>query len=193
MNPPERAALFIDGPNFFGSAKLLGLNIDYTRLLEHFRANTRLVRAYYYTALREDDEGAPLRSLVRWLSYHQYRVVTKSAKEYFNDLGDRRLKGNMDIEIAVDALEMANHLDHIILFTGDGDFCRLIEAVQNKGVRVTVVSSTRTNPSMLSDALRRQADNFIDLDDIRNEISRRPARETLPTARTPSGAYNEVC
>jgi uncharacterized LabA/DUF88 family protein len=78
----------------------------------------------------------------------------------------------MDVELAVDVMEMGGHVDHIVLFSGDGDFRRLVEAVQKKGVRVTVVSSIKTQPPMVADELRRQADIFVDLGDLAPHIAR---------------------
>jgi uncharacterized LabA/DUF88 family protein len=172
INPAERIALFIDGSNLYAAARALGFDIDYKRLLEVFAAKGRLVRSFYYTALIEDQEYSPIRPLVDWLDYNGYTMVTKPTKEFTDSSGRRKLKGNMDIELAVDVMEMAEHLDHIILFSGDGDFRRLVEAVQRKGLRVTVVSTVRSSPPMVADELRRQADNFIELQDIAKTISR---------------------
>lgn len=172
--PQERIALFIDGANLYGTAKALSFDIDYRRLLSLFAAKGRLLRAFYYTALMEEQEYSPLRPLVDWLDYNGFTVVTKPAKEFTDQAGRRRIKGNMDIELAIDMLEMAGHLDHIVLLSGDGDFRRLVEAVQRKGVRVSVVSSIRTSPPMISDDLRRQADNFIDLAELQPIIARAP-------------------
>src|SRR5277367_416749 len=172
MSNPERIALFIDGANLYASAKSLGFDIDYKRLLKEFQAKGRLIRAFYYTALVEDQEYSSIRPLIDWLDYNGYSVVTKPTKEFVDSLGRRKVKGNMDIELAVDAMEMAEHLDHIVLFSGDGDFRRLVEAVQRKGVRVTVVSTIRSNPPMVADELRRQADNFVELQDLAQSIMR---------------------
>jgi uncharacterized LabA/DUF88 family protein len=172
--PEERIALFIDGANLYGTAKALSFDIDYRRLLSLFAAKGRLLRAFYYTALMEEQEYSPLRPLVDWLDYNGFTVVTKPAKEFTDQAGRRRIKGNMDIELAIDMLEMAGHLDHIVLLSGDGDFRRLVEAVQRRGVRVSVVSSIRTSPPMISDDLRRQADNFIDLAELQPTIARAP-------------------
>lgn len=172
--PEERIALFIDGANLYGTAKALSFDIDYRRLLNLFAAKGRLLRAFYYTALMEEQEYSPLRPLVDWLDYNGFTVVTKPAKEFTDQAGRRRIKGNMDIELAIDMLEMAGSLDHIVLLSGDGDFRRLVEAVQRKGVRVSVVSSIRTSPPMISDDLRRQADNFIDLAELQPVIARAP-------------------
>jgi len=168
----ERIALFIDGANLYSAARGLNFDIDYKRLLEHFRGKGTLIRAYYYTALLEEQDYSPLRPLIDWLDYNGYSVVTKPAKEFTDAQGRRRIKGNMDIELAIDAMEMAANIDHVILFSGDGDFRRLVDAIQRKGKRVTVISTTRSSPPMIADELRRQADQFIDLDTMRAAIGR---------------------
>ena len=173
--PNERIALFIDGANLYSAAKSLGFDIDYKKLLAEFRTRGVLVRAYYYTALVEDQDYSPIRPLVDWLDYNGYTLVTKAAREYTDSQGRRRWRGDMDIEIAVDMMEMAPHIDHAVLFSGDGDFRRLVQAVQQKGVRVTVVSTMKSQPPMASDDLRRQADSFVDLADLSTIIGR-PAR-----------------
>ncbi|HEV2301830.1 MAG TPA: NYN domain-containing protein [Stellaceae bacterium] len=170
--PEERIALFIDGANLYSAARGLAFDIDYKRLLELFSGKGRLIRAFYYTALVEDQEYSPIRPLVDWLDYNGYTMVTKPAKEFTDSLGRRRIKANMDIELAIDMLEMAQHVDHAILFSGDGDFRRLVEAVQRKGVRVSVVSTLRSSPPMVSDDLRRQADHFIELQELAPSIMR---------------------
>jgi uncharacterized LabA/DUF88 family protein len=168
----ERTALFIDGSNLYASARALGFDIDYKRLLKVFKKNGQLVRALYYTALIEEQEYSPIRPLVDWLDYNGYTMVTKPTKEFTDAAGRRKIKGNMDIELAIDVMEMSPHLDHIVIFSGDGDFRRLVEAVQSKGVRVTVVSTIQSQPPMIADELRRQADVFIELADIQDEIQR---------------------
>ena len=170
--PQERIGLFIDGSNLYAAARGLGFDIDYKRLLDVFRGHGQLVRAFYYTALVEDQEYSPIRPLVDWLDYNGYTMVTKPTKEFTDAMGRRKIKGNMDIELAIDMMEMAEHVDHIMLFSGDGDFRRLIEAVQRKGVRVTVVSTIRSSPPMVADELRRQADTFLELQDLASSIMR---------------------
>ena len=177
FHPQEKVGLFIDGANLYATARALGFDIDYKRLLELFKGRCQLVRAFYYTALIEDQEYSPIRPLIDWLDYNGYTMVTKPTKEFTDSTGRRKLKGNMDIELAIDVLEMADHLNHIVLFSGDGDFRRLVEAVQRKGVRVTVVSTVRSQPSMVADELRRQADIFIDLLDLQDEIERELPRD----------------
>jgi uncharacterized LabA/DUF88 family protein len=170
--PADKIAVFIDGSNLYAAARGLDFDLDYKKLLTWSAESGRLVRAFYYTALLEDAEYSPLRPLIDWLDYNGYTMVTKPTKEFVDSQGRRKIKGNMDIEIAVDMMEMADHVDHIILFSGDGDFRRLIEAVQRKGVRVTVVSTVQSNPPMVADELRRQADYFLDLSDLRGNIGR---------------------
>jgi uncharacterized LabA/DUF88 family protein len=170
--PQERVALFIDGSNLYAAARALDFDIDYKRLLDVFAAKGHMVRAFYYTALMEDQEYSPIRPLVDWLDYNGYTMVTKPTKEFTDSAGRRKIKGNMDIELAIDVLEMAEHLDHVVIFSGDGDFRRLVEAVQRKGLRVTIVSTVRSQPSMIADELRRQADAFIELEDLRSKIAR---------------------
>lgn len=170
----ERLALFIDGSNLYAAAKALGFDIDYKLLRSEFVRRGKLVRALYYTALLEDQEYSPIRPLVDWLDYNGYQMVTKPAKEFVDSMGRRKVKGNMDIELAVDAMEMADRIDHMVLFSGDGDFKPLIAAMQRKGVRVSVVSTIRSQPPMIADELRRQADNFIELEELKDVVGRPP-------------------
>jgi uncharacterized LabA/DUF88 family protein len=188
--PEERMALFIDGANLYSAARALGFDIDYKSLLNHFASQGRLLRAFYYTALVEDQEYSPIRPLIDWLDYNGYTLVTKPTKEFTDSMGRRKIKGNMDIELAIDVMEMCEHVQHIILFSGDGDFRCLVEAAQRKGVRVTVVSTFRSSPPMVADDLRRQADNFIDLQDLAPVIARqgRPA----PHVREAAGEFDRV-
>ncbi len=182
IHPDERVAIFIDGANLYSAAKGLTFDIDYRKLLDEFRNHGRLVRAYYYTALVEDQDFSPIRPLVDWLDYNGYTLVTKPAKEYTDASGRRRFKGDMDVELAVDLLQAASFIDHAFLFSGDGDFLAAIEAVQRKGMRVSVVSTIKSNPPMASDDIRRAADNFVDLADLANLIGR-PPRERAAESR----------
>jgi uncharacterized LabA/DUF88 family protein len=172
--PEDRTALFIDGANLYSASRALQVDIDYRKLLTEFRSRCRLIRAYYYTALLEDQDFSPIRPLVDWLDYNGYTLVTKPAREYTDQNGRRRVKGNMDVEITVDMMEMAQHLDHALLFSGDGDFTTLIGAVQRRGVRTSVVSTVKSQPPMVSDDLRRRADVFIDLVDLAPLVGRPP-------------------
>ncbi|MQT11556.1 LabA-like NYN domain-containing protein [Segnochrobactrum spirostomi] len=182
FDPREKIALFIDGANLYGTAKTLGFDIDYRRLLEEFKSHGYLLRAYYYTALIEDQEYSSIRPLIDWLDYNGYKVVTKPVKEFVDHAGRRKIKGNMDIELVVDAMEQIEHVDHFVLFSGDGDFRPLVEAIQRRGRKVSVVSTLVTQPPMVSDDLRRQADHFIELANLSNKIGRDPGERAARAA-----------
>ena len=181
--PGEKIALFIDGANLYATAKSLGFDIDYKKLLREFQSRGYLLRAFYYTAVIEDQEYSSIRPLIDWLDYNGYSVVTKATKEFVDQTGRRKVKGNMDIELAVDAMEIAGTIDHMVLFSGDGDFRSLVEAVQRKGVRVTVISTVSTQPPMVADELRRQADIFIDIVTLQGKIGRDPSERAARDAR----------
>jgi len=175
----EKVALFIDGANLYSTAKAIGFDIDYKRLLKEFQGQAYLLRAYYYTALIEDQEYSSIRPLIDWLDYNGYKVITKPVKEFVDSAGRRKVKGNMDIELAVDAMELVESVDHVVLFSGDGDFRSLVEALQRKGRKVSVVSTLKTQPPMIADDLRRQADHFIDLASLANKIGRDPSERPV--------------
>lgn len=203
---PSRIAIFVDGANLYATARTLGFDIDYKRLLKEFQDRGTLLRAFYYTAVIEDQEFSSIRPLVDWLDYNGYTVVTKATKEFIDATGRRKIKANMDIELAVDAMELAGKIDEMVLFSGDGDFRSLVAAMQRRGVRVTVVSTIATQPPMIADELRRQADVFTDLAELQAKVGRDPserqaARERSdprrqdaqrPTSPRPGGQTNEV-
>ena len=176
-----KIALLIDGANLYSTSKTLGFDIDYRRLLKEFQSRGTLLRAIYYTAVIEDQEYSSIRPLIDWLDYNGYTVVTKATKEFVDASGRRKVRGNMDIELAVDALELAEHVDHIVLFSGDGDFRYLVGALQRRGVRVTVVSTISCQPPLIADDLRRQADVFTDLMELKSKVGRDPSER--PPAR----------
>jgi uncharacterized LabA/DUF88 family protein len=164
----NKIALFIDGANLYATSRSLGFDIDFKRLLQEYESRGTLLRALYYTATIEDQEYSAIRPLIDWLDYNGYTVVSKPAKEFDDGEGRRKVKRSMSIELVVDALELSNHIDHIVLFSGDGHFRSLVKAVQRRGVHVTVVST----PSMIDDELRRQADVFTDLVELKSKIGR---------------------
>ncbi|MBX3529878.1 MAG: NYN domain-containing protein [Rhizobiaceae bacterium] len=192
FDPREKIALFIDGANLYATSRALGFDIDYRKLLDSFHKRGYLVRAYYYTALVEDQEYSSIRPLIDWLDYNGYKVVTKPAKEFTDSTGRRKIKGNMDIELAIDAMELAyaDAVDHFVLFSGDGDFRSLVDALQRRGKKVSIISTMTSQPPMISDDLRRQADHFIDLMSLKAEVGRdpseRPVRRFEPV--TPASA-----
>ena len=116
----NKIALFIDGANLYATAKTLGFDIDYKRLLKEFQSRGTLLRAFYYTAIIEDQEYSSIRPLV--------------------------------------------------------------EAVQRRGVRVTVVSTISSQPPMIADELRRQADVFTDLVELQSRLARDPPVRQSPRA-----------
>ena len=179
FDPREKIALFIDGANLYATSRALGFDIDYRKLLSSFQKRGYLLRAYYYTALVEDQEYSSIRPLIDWLDYNGYKVVTKPAKEFTDAAGRRKIKGNMDIELAIDALELAEVVDHTVIFSGDGDFRTLVEALQRRGRKVSVVSTIASPPPMISDDLRRPADHFIDLMSLKAEVGRDPSERPV--------------
>ena len=175
MSSFEKIALFIDGSNLYATSKALGFDIDYRRLLSEFRSRGAVLRAFYYTTIIEDQEYQSIRPLIDWLDYNGYTVVTKLTKEFVDTTtGRRRMKGSMDVDLAVAAMELAEHVDQIVLFSGDGDFRSLVEAIQRRGVRVTVISTLASQPPMIADELRRQADIFVDLAELKSKVGRDP-------------------
>ncbi|MGY4158236.1 uncharacterized LabA/DUF88 family protein [Bradyrhizobium sp. USDA 4461] len=181
MSRFEKLALFVDGPNLHATSKALGFEIDYKRLLEEYRRRGPLLRAFYYTAIAEDQEYSSIRPLIDWLDYNGYTVVTKATKEFLDASGRRKVKGNMNIELAVDAMELAEHIDQMVLFSGDGDFRSLVKAVQRRGVSVTVISTIAIQPPMIADELRRQADEFIELAQLKSKLGCDPTERLGPT------------
>ena len=176
----ERVALFIDGANTHHAIRALGFSIDYKRLLALFRSKCQLVRAYYFTATHDDEEEhSTIRPLIDWLDYNGFTVVTKPTKRFTDADGYRKIKGNMDVEIAVEAMQLADRIDHAVILSGDGDFVSLVEALQERGKRVSVISTLVSKPAMIADELRRQADQFIDLADLEPLVAR-DARPTEP-------------
>jgi uncharacterized LabA/DUF88 family protein len=182
MTVSSNIALFIDGANLYATTKTLGFDVDYKRLLKEFQGRGNLLRAFYYTAIIEDQEYSSIRPLVDWLDYNGYTVVTKATKEFIDANGRRKVKGSMDVELAVNAMELAEHIDHMVLISGDGDFRPLVEAIQRRGVRVTVISTISSQPPMVADELRRQADVFIDLVELRPKVARELPERLAATA-----------
>jgi uncharacterized LabA/DUF88 family protein len=185
MLPSDRIALFIDGANLYATARALGFDVDYRRLLREFQSRGALLRAFYYTTIIEDQEYTSIRPLIDWLDYNGYTVVTKPTKEFIDASGRRKVKGSMNIELAVNAMELSGHIDQMFLFSGDGDFRPLLESVQRRGVHVTVISTITSQPPMAADELRRQADVFVDLAELKAKIGRDPAERPGPREMRP--------
>src|SRR4051794_25301349 len=180
MLTSDRIALLIDGANLHSTCRALGFDVDYKRLLKEFQSRGALLRAFYFTAISEDQEYISVRPLIDWLDYNGFTVVTKHTKEFIDSSGRRKVKGSMSVDLAVRAMELAEHVDRIFLFSGDGDFRPLLEAVQRRGVHVTVVSTIASQPPMVADDLRRQADAFIDLAELKSKLGRDPSERPAP-------------
>jgi len=180
MLPFDRIALFIDGANLHATCRALGFDVDYKRLLKEFQGRGTLLRAFYFTAIIEDQEYSSVRPLIDWLDYNGYTVVTKPTKEFVDAGGRRKVKGNMNIELAVSAMDLAGRIDRMFLFSGDGDFRPLLEAMQRRGVHVTVISTIASQPPMVADELRRQADAFVDLLELKPKLGRDPSERPGP-------------
>jgi len=190
----NKIALFIDGANLYATAKTLGFDIDYKRLLKEFQGRGTLLRAFYYTAIIEDQEFSSIRPLIDWLDYNGYTVVTKATKEFIDASGRRKVKGNMDVELAVDAMELAEHIDQMVLFSGDGDFRSLVEAVQRRGVHVTVISTISSQPPMIADDLRREGRCLHRPHGIKVQDRPRSVRASGSARTAPSrGAIRATC
>jgi len=187
LKPTEKTVVFIDGANLYATARGLDFDIDYKKLLSLFQSSSNLVRAYYYTVLIEDQEYSPIRPLVDWLDYNGYTIITKPAKDFTDSTGRRRIRNSINVDLAVDMLEIAEKVDHIVLFSGDGGYRSLIEAVQRRGARVTVISTVANNTAAIADELRRQADSFVDLKTLRGDI----ARERAGPAANTDDAYDD--
>jgi uncharacterized LabA/DUF88 family protein len=170
--PSSRTAVFIDGPNLFAATKKLGFDIDFKRLLRLFQDGSQLVRACYYTAVSTSPDFQSIRPLIDWLEYNGFTLVTKATKEFSDDTGTRKIKGNMRVELAVDAMQLAPYVDHVVLLSGDGEFNYLVTALKGMGKRVSVISTLQTDKPMLADELRRQANVFVDLVDLQTKIGR---------------------
>ena len=184
MIKKKSVAILIDGSNLHAACRALGFNMDYKRLLAMF--DDCIFKSYYFTALPPDTEQSTLRPMVDYLEFNGFTVIKKNWKEFnqsstftcrecsaLNVFNSIKNKGNMDIEIAVVALEVAPYVTDVFFFSGDGDFRFLVESLQRRyGIFVTVFSTIKSNPVMCADALRRQADAFIDLADIRSQIER---------------------
>ncbi len=157
-----RVAIFIDGSNLFYAALHLGIEIDYTKLLCCLTGNARLLRAFFYTGIDRTNEKQ--QGFLLWMRRNGYRVVTKDLIQF----PDGSKKANLDVEIAVDMMLLADHFDTAILVSGDGDLACAVDAITYRGVRVEVVSLR----SMTSDSLINVADCYIDLDSIKQNIQK---------------------
>ena len=142
----ERLALFIDGSNLYAAAKSLGFDIDYKLLRQEFMRRGKMLRAFYYTALLDNEEYSPIRPLVDWLNYNGFTMVTKAAKEYTDSQGRRKVKGNMDIELAVNAMNWPQALTILFCFPAMAIFARLSKACNVRAYGCLLSRPSAANP-----------------------------------------------
>ena len=171
----EKLAILIDGPNTFSALKALEIDVDYKALKTEFARRGKLMRALYFTTVWETEDHSPMKPLIDWLDYNGFSVISKPSKEFVDSEGRKRYKGSMDIEMAIHALKLARYVEHIVIFSGNGDFTPLVETLQDMGVRVSIASTLKTEFPMIADDLRKQADNFIEIEQLAEVISRKPA------------------
>ena len=167
-----KTVVFIDGQSLFSTAKSLGFNIDFKKLLDELKTFGDLIRTKYYTLADDEDDDSPIIPLTDWLSYNGYSVVTKFVRSHVDPEGRKRVRGKIDVELSVDMLEIAPHVDHVVLVSGDGDFAYLLAALQRQGKKCTVISSVQSTQQICADSLRRTADQFIDLAQLKSKICR---------------------
>ena len=173
MQDLGKVAIFIDGSNLWQTCRNLNMKINFKQLREWAAEQNTIWLGYYTGLVSNRDEENPLIKMTDWLSYNGYIVVKKQASTVnSNDSDEERIiKGNIDVDITVDMMLMAENVDTIILFSGDGDFIPVVEAVQRKyGVYVICVSSTKP-VNIVSGELRRKVNQFIELDDLRETIA----------------------
>jgi uncharacterized LabA/DUF88 family protein len=180
--PGERIAVFVDGANIHATLRQLDFQFDYKLLREFFGDCGELLRSYYYTAMKPDGQNDSVKPLVDFLQLNGWTTITKPFR-YQGEPGEITIKGNLDCEITVDMIRMSEFVDHLVLFSGDGDFRYLIEHLQDRGKRVTVASSRVTKTAVLSNELAKQADNFIELETLKLFAG----RETKDRARATPG------
>lgn len=167
----ERLAIFIDGQHLFSASRNLGFDVDYRNFLECFRKKGKVIRAYYYAVHVDNGEYSPLKPLTDWLAYNGYALSMRTTTEHTDSQGRRRIP-HTDLEMLADMFGIADHVDHMVIVTGNGGYCRGVSLIQQRGVRVSVLSSIKTDSPMLSDDLRRTCDQFIELQEIKSEFTR---------------------
>lgn len=175
-----KVAIFIDGNNLFHAARAVGVEIDYAKLLDLLRGDEMLLRAFFYTGV--DQQAERQQGFLLWMRRNGYRVVEKELKTF----ADGTKKANLDVEIAVDMLSLADKYDTAILVSGDEDFSYAVNAVAYKGVRVEVAGfRSNTSPRLID-----VADRFIELDSLISEISKTDRYATGSLHRRSGSEWN---
>jgi uncharacterized LabA/DUF88 family protein len=165
-SPLDRVAIFIDGENIHYSAKHLNMRLDYLKLCRKLAGKRRLVRAYFYTAVSTQSEGKI--DFINFLKLNGFTVVTREVKSFNeSDGSSRSIRGALDMEMAMDVMDLCPTLDTVILCTGDGDFCPLVTAVARRGKHVELCALRE----MTSTDLIAAADTYTDLGGLKDEIA----------------------
>lgn len=173
----HNVGVFVDVSNLFYSAKSIGVEVNYCRLLEHAVAGRALIRASAYTGV--DPENPNQRKFIDFLKANGYKVICKDIHKYEGG----RIKANLDIEMAVDIMLLSQNLDVVVVVSGDGDFVRLVEAVQMRGIRCEIISFGISTSNELIEA----ADQFTEITTIQG-IFRNSSSGQAVQARTGQGA-----
>jgi len=166
----EALAIIIDGASIHSASQSVDLQIDWHTFLTEFQNRGHLIRAIYATPIFEDEgEHNPLRPLIDWLDYNGFTTITRTARKEADDNGRFRIKnGNIHVDVTLAAIRLAKKADHIVLFSGDGSYEPLVKELKRMNVRVSVCCAKKS----AADGLRRNADEFIDLEDIRGLVGR---------------------
>jgi len=181
-NSMDRVAIFIDGENIHYSAKHLNMRMDYLKLCKILAGSRRLVRSYFYTAVSNQSEGKI--DFINFLKLNGFKVVTREVKSFSEgDGATRSVRNALDMQMALDVIEMSEHLDTVVLCTGDGDFRPLVDALVRKGKHVEVCGLRE----MTSTDLIAGSDVYIDLDSLKNQVAleqltQREVRNEIDTA-----------
>ncbi len=159
-----RLGIFVDVPNVMYGVDAASKPVHMGKLLDLLSAGRELVRATAYSPVSDDPrEPMEQQKFVAPFVPYNYRITTKPLKRF----ADGSIKGNFDVEMALDMLQMADRLDVLCIVSGDADFSRAVEAVQTRGVRVEVVAFAGS----ASIEMRALADKYIQLDGMLNEIT----------------------
>ena len=171
--PNERTSIFIDGRSLFHTARKLDFEVDLSKFSQYFASKFQLVRCSYYTPVSE--ERTPLHNILDWLSYNGFTVSTRV---FSPDNHPPSISSLMSVDIIEQTLgngyagDEPYALQHVVIVSGDGDYCPVVKFLKSRSIRVSVMSSLETEPLSISEELRRLADNFIELDDLRSELER---------------------
>ncbi|HOX26223.1 MAG TPA: NYN domain-containing protein [Candidatus Krumholzibacteria bacterium] len=188
QSPLDKVAIFIDGENIHYSAKHLNMRLDYLKLCRRLAGKRRLLRAYFYTAISAQSEGKI--DFINFLKLNGFTVVTREVKSFSEpDATNRSVRSALDMELAMDIVNLCPHVDTVILCSGDGDFRPLVEAVARRGKHVEVCALRE----MTSTDLIAAADVYVDLGSLKDEIALeyQPQREIRNEIDTSADGFED--